>query len=63
MQVTITIPEHAITEVKAILELRGVEPTDQEIARFFHADVMAVYFTSLEDTPAFTDSVRQFWNV
>lgn len=63
MQITITIPDHAVAKVRSILAEHDAVPTTAMLMAFFESDVMAVYFDSQQDERGLVESVRDFWNV
>ena len=61
MQVTITIDDKKVEHVRALVrELRGNNPTDDELQEFFREDVNCVY-NEMDNDVDLTDAVESFF--
>lgn len=60
MEITITVPKHAIESVKAyVKKLNGNTPSEKELMKFFEQDIEGLYSDTFEE--GIEDSVENYF--
>ena len=60
MQITITVPKHAIEAVKEYAkELNGKTPSKKELMKFFEQDIEGLYSDTFEE--GIEGAVENYW--